>query len=125
MIINKYKRKVEKNKVVKKEEIGMKVGGKKGDGNNVSEGKRGGKVIGTKKIVDDALKQCKDVTHCLVFQRTKADVPWTQGRDLWWHEELEKYPSYIAPESMNSEDPLFLLYTSGSHRTSIAQACWR
>ncbi|KAI4141457.1 MAG: hypothetical protein LQ341_003515 [Variospora aurantia] len=78
------------------------------------EGRRGGKVIGTKKIVDDALKQCPDVTHCLVFKRTGADVPWTKNRDLWWHEEMERYPSYIAPESMNSEDPLFLLYTSGS-----------
>lgn len=78
------------------------------------EGKRGGKVIGTKKIVDDALKQCPDVSHCLVFKRTGADVPWTKGRDWWWHEELEKYPNYIPPESMNSEDPLFLLYTSGS-----------
>ncbi|KAL2057012.1 hypothetical protein ABVK25_002751 [Lepraria finkii] len=80
------------------------------------EGKRGGKVIGTKKIVDDALKQCPDVKHCLVFRRTGADLSknWTKGRDLWWHEETEKYPNYIAPESMNSEDPLFLLYTSGS-----------
>lgn len=78
------------------------------------EGKRGGKLIGTKKIVDDALKQCPDVTHCLVYQRTGADVPWTKGRDLWWHEETEKWPAYYAPESMSSEDPLFLLYTSGS-----------
>jgi len=78
------------------------------------EGKRGGKLIGTKKIVDDALKQCPDVTHCLVFKRTGAEVPMTKGRDWWWHEEVEKWPSYIAPEPMNSEDPLFLLYTSGS-----------
>ncbi|KIH94729.1 acetyl-CoA synthetase [Sporothrix brasiliensis 5110] len=78
------------------------------------EGKRGGKLIGTKKIVDDALKQCPDVRHVLVYKRTGADVPFTKGRDLWWHEEVEKWPSYIAPEPMNSEDPLFLLYTSGS-----------
>ncbi|KAI9640080.1 acetyl-coenzyme A synthetase 2 [Ciborinia camelliae] len=78
------------------------------------EGKRGGKLIGTKKIVDDALKQCPDVTHCLVYRRTGADVPMTKGRDWWWHEEVDKWPSYIAPEPMNSEDPLFLLYTSGS-----------
>ncbi|KAL8968581.1 MAG: hypothetical protein Q9183_002396 [Haloplaca sp. 2 TL-2023] len=78
------------------------------------EGRRGGKTIGTKKIVDDALKQCPGVTNCLVFKRTGADVPWTEGRDLWWHEEMAKWPSYIAPEPMNSEDPLFLLYTSGS-----------
>ena len=78
------------------------------------EGRRGGKTISTKKIVDDALKQCPDVTGCLVYRRTGAQVPWTDGRDFWWHEEVEKYPNYIAPESMNSEDPLFLLYTSGS-----------
>ncbi|EEQ84905.1 acetyl-coenzyme A synthetase [Blastomyces dermatitidis ER-3] len=78
------------------------------------EGKRGGKLIGTKKIVDEALSQCPDVTNCIVYKRTGADVPWTKGRDLWWHEEVEKYPNYIPPESMNSEDPLFLLYTSGS-----------
>ena len=78
------------------------------------EGKRGGKIIGTKKIVDEALKQCPDVTHCLVFKRTGAEVPWTEGRDLWWAEETEKWPAYYAPESMSAEDPLFLLYTSGS-----------
>jgi len=78
------------------------------------EGRRGGKLIGTKKIVDDALKACPDVSHCLVYKRTGADVPWTGGRDLWWHEEAEKWPAYFAPEPMNSEDPMFLLYTSGS-----------
>ncbi|KAL2005752.1 hypothetical protein VTN00DRAFT_10245 [Thermoascus crustaceus] len=78
------------------------------------EGKRGGKVIGTKRIVDEALKQCPDVNTVLVYKRTGADVPWTKGRDLWWHEEVEKFPNYLAPESMSSEDPLFLLYTSGS-----------
>jgi acetyl-CoA synthetase len=78
------------------------------------EGKRGGKLIGTKKIVDDALKQCPDVSHVLVFKRTGADVPMTKGRDWWWHEEVEKYPAYIPPVPMNAEDPLFLLYTSGS-----------
>ncbi|KAK1836169.1 hypothetical protein QBC39DRAFT_248782, partial [Podospora conica] len=78
------------------------------------EGKRGGKLIGTKKIVDDALKQCPDVSHVLVYKRTGADVPWTQGRDFWWHEEVDKWPAYMAPEPVNSEDPLFLLYTSGS-----------
>jgi len=78
------------------------------------EGKRGGKLIGTKKIVDDALRQCGDVSHVLVYRRTGAEIPWTEGRDWWWHEEVEKWPSYIAPEYVNSEDPLFLLYTSGS-----------
>ncbi|KKY18542.1 putative acetyl-coenzyme a synthetase [Phaeomoniella chlamydospora] len=78
------------------------------------EGKRGGKLIGTKKIVDEALKKCPDVTGVLMYKRTGADVPFTPGRDFWWHEEVEKYPNYLAPEPVNSEDPLFLLYTSGS-----------
>ncbi len=78
------------------------------------EGKRGGKLIGTKKIVDEALRQCPDVTHCLVYKRTGAEVPWTKGRDLWWTEEMDKWPAYYPPEPMSSEDPLFLLYTSGS-----------
>lgn len=78
------------------------------------EGKRGGKVIGTKRIVDDALKQCPDVKNVIVFRRTGADVPMTEGRDVWWHEEVNKYPGYCAPALMDSEDPLFLLYTSGS-----------
>ncbi len=78
------------------------------------EGKRGGKLIGTKKIVDDALRQCPDVKNCLVFKRTGADIPMTPGRDVWWHEEVEKWPAYVAPEPMSAEDPLFLLYTSGS-----------
>ncbi|KJZ75043.1 Acetyl-coenzyme A synthetase [Hirsutella minnesotensis 3608] len=78
------------------------------------EGKRGGKLIGTKKIVDDALKQCPGVTNVLVYKRTGADVPMQAGRDCWWHEEVDKWPNYIAPEVMNAEDPLFLLYTSGS-----------
>ena len=70
------------------------------------EGKRGGKMIGIKNIVDEALKQCPDITNCIVFKQTGADVPWSKGRDLWWHEEVEKYPNYLAPESMDSEDPL-------------------
>ncbi|ROT43280.1 acetate-CoA ligase [Sodiomyces alkalinus F11] len=78
------------------------------------EGKRGGKLIGTKKIVDDALKQCPGVSHVLVYKRTGAEIPFTEGRDLWWHEEVEKWPAYFPPVPVNSEDPLFLLYTSGS-----------
>lgn len=78
------------------------------------EGRRGGKLIGIKKMADEALGRCPSIKRCLVFKRTGADVPMTDGRDLWWHEETERYPNYIAPESMNSEDPLFILHTSGS-----------
>lgn len=78
------------------------------------EGKRGGKNIGTKRIVDDALKQCPDVKHCLIFKRTGSEVPWTEGRDYWWDEEVKKYPGFCPCTPVSSEDPLFLLYTSGS-----------
>ncbi|KII91960.1 hypothetical protein PLICRDRAFT_105896 [Plicaturopsis crispa FD-325 SS-3] len=78
------------------------------------EGKRGGKTIATKAIVDAALKECPKVEHVLVLQRTGNDVAWTEGRDQWWHEEIAKVPAYCAPEIMSSEDPLFILYTSGS-----------
>ena len=79
------------------------------------ESKRGGKTIETKKIVDDALKECPKVRNVIVFKRTgNSHVPFSPGRDLWWHEELAKYGPYFPPVPVNSEDPLFLLYTSGS-----------
>ncbi|CAI6013893.1 unnamed protein product [Clonostachys chloroleuca] len=74
---------------------------------------RGGKIIGLKKIVDEALADVHDL-KTLVFKAGKIDVSWTEGRDYWWHEEVEKWPAYCPAESMDSEDPLFLLYTSGS-----------
>ncbi|KAI9322515.1 acetyl-coenzyme A synthetase [Dichotomocladium elegans] len=81
------------------------------------EGRRGGKNIATKRIVDDALRDqhaSAIVEHVIVFRRTGSDVPWEKNRDLWWHEEMSNARSVCAPEPMNSEDPLFLLYTSGS-----------
>ncbi|KAK9472660.1 uncharacterized protein V1510DRAFT_416545 [Dipodascopsis tothii] len=78
------------------------------------EGRRGGKTIGTKKIVDEALRNCPDVKHVLVHKRTGAEIPWTEGRDYWWHEETQKYRPYFPPVECAAEDPLFLLYTSGS-----------
>ncbi|KIJ16586.1 hypothetical protein PAXINDRAFT_11037 [Paxillus involutus ATCC 200175] len=78
------------------------------------EGRRGGKSIATKMIVDAAVKECPGVEHVLVLKRTGGQVPWTAGRDLWWHEETAKVPNYCPPEIMSSEDPLFILYTSGS-----------
>ncbi|KAI8883398.1 acyl-activating enzyme [Backusella circina FSU 941] len=81
------------------------------------EGRRGGKSIATKRIVDEALKNAPTVDNVLVLRRTGSAVPFTTDRDLWWHEEVAKARPYCAPENMNSEDPLFLLYTSGSTGT--------
>lgn len=79
------------------------------------ESKRGGKTIETKKIVDEALKELPAVRNVLVFKRTgSTHVPFSKGRDLWWHDELAKYGNYFPPTPVNAEDPLFLLYTSGS-----------
>lgn len=78
------------------------------------EGKRGGKTVYTKKIVDEGLKDAPSVEKVLVYKRTGNPVPWTQGRDFWWHEEVSKKRPYLAPTPVSAEDPLFLLYTSGS-----------
>lgn len=81
------------------------------------EGRRGGKNIPTKRIVDDALNDqtaAGIVENVIIYRRTGSAVPWVEGRDLWWHEEMNKARSVCPPESMNAEDPLFLLYTSGS-----------
>ncbi|BGP34062.1 acetyl-coenzyme A synthetase 2 [Rhodotorula toruloides] len=78
------------------------------------EGKRGGKTIATKSIVDAALTECPLVEHCLVLKRTGGNIKWTEGRDHWWHEEKDKVQPYCPVEIVSSEDPLFILYTSGS-----------
>ncbi|KAG0259788.1 acetyl-CoA synthetase [Mortierella polycephala] len=78
------------------------------------QGKRGGKTVETKKIVDEALKACPSVETVIVCQRTGADVPMKEGRDFWWSDEVSKRCNYLTPETMHAEDPLFLLYTSGS-----------
>ena len=44
----------------------------------------------------------------------KGDTPWTEGRDKWWDEEVAGQSSECAPEWMDAEDPLFMLFTSGS-----------
>lgn len=81
------------------------------------EGRRGGKNIATKRIVDAAVKDSPCVEHVLVCRRTGSEIPWTAGRDKWWHEERAKARPYSAPVNVSSEDPLFLLYTSGSTGT--------
>ncbi|KAG2222721.1 hypothetical protein INT45_011209 [Circinella minor] len=81
------------------------------------EGRRGGKNIATKRIVDAAVKDSPCVDHVLVCRRTGSEVPWTAPRDKWWHEETVKARPYCPPVSVNAEDPMFLLYTSGSTGT--------
>jgi acetyl-CoA synthetase len=78
------------------------------------EGLRGGRKVPLKANADEALRKVSGVEKVLVVGRTGAEVPWTPGRDLWLHEELAKVSDECPPEEMNAEDPLFILYTSGS-----------
>lgn len=54
------------------------------------------------------------VEHVLVVRRTEIPVEWTEGRDLWWHETVDKADTTHTAEPFDSEHPLFLLYTSGT-----------
>jgi len=75
---------------------------------------RGTKVVPMKTTVDQAVDGLNVIETVIVFKRTNADVPWTSGRDKWWHEEMAKVDAECPCESMDAEDPLFILYTSGS-----------
>lgn len=78
------------------------------------EGRRGGKTIPLKTFVDRALQKVPGVRHVLVVKNTGADVPMEGARDFWYHDEEPKASADCPAEKMDAEDPLFLLYTSGS-----------
>jgi acetyl-CoA synthetase len=78
------------------------------------EGLRGGRKVGLKKNADEAAKECPGLKTVIVVQHTGGKVEWTEGRDVWYHEETAKVSADCPPEEMNAEDPLFILYTSGS-----------
>mgnify|MGYP006144309479 CR=1 FL=1 len=76
---------------------------------------RRGKVLPLKETVDEALSKSPTVEKCLVLKRIgQADVPMTEGRDVWWHEIVEKQTGDLPAEPLDSETTLFILYTSGS-----------
>jgi acetyl-CoA synthetase len=78
------------------------------------EGVRGGRTIPLKKNTDEALKKTKGGEKVLVVRRTGNNIAWTEGRDIWLHDELVKVSGDCPVEEMSAEDPLFILYTSGS-----------
>jgi acetyl-CoA synthetase len=78
------------------------------------EGVRGGKIIPLKANVDKAIERVGGVDSVLVVRHTGNDVNWKAGRDVWWHEEMETVSADCPAEEMAAEDPLFVLYTSGS-----------
>ena len=78
------------------------------------EGVRGGKIIPLKRNVDIALSECPDVRHCLVVERTFAEIPWMEGRDIKHSKVFANASEDCDCEPMDAEDPFFILYTSGS-----------
>ena len=79
-------------------------------------GYRRGGIVPLKKNSDEALTDTPSIEKVVVVKRVgdKADIKMKKGRDFWWHELMEKAPSYCEPEKMDSEDMLFMLYTSGT-----------
>ncbi len=75
--------------------------------------RRGGEVK-LKAIVDEALERCATVKSVVVYRRSGTEVAMKEGRDVWWHDAMEGVEAVCAPEWMEAEDPLYLLYTSGT-----------
>ncbi len=75
---------------------------------------RGGRVTNLKDSVNQALLNDFDEVKCLVVKRTGQQIAWRDGLDYWLHEMEDKVSADCKPTEMNAEDPLFILYTSGS-----------
>jgi acetyl-CoA synthetase len=78
------------------------------------EGLRGGRKVPLKANVDAAVKKTNCVKHVLVVKHTGGAVDWNARRDVWLHEAAANVSAECPAEPMNAEDPLFILYTSGS-----------
>ena len=77
-------------------------------------GYRRGQMVPLKQNVDHALKGDDSVKKVIVFKRADLDIHIEEGRDVWWHREMEYVGADCPPEHLDSEHPLFILYTSGS-----------
>jgi acetyl-CoA synthetase len=75
---------------------------------------RRGAIVPLKKNVDDALRGETTVKRVIVFRRAGNDIHIEEGRDVWWHRELEYVDAHCPPVALDSEHPLYILYTSGS-----------
>ncbi|PLW76268.1 acetate--CoA ligase [Cohaesibacter celericrescens] len=78
------------------------------------QGLRGGRKVALKTNVNAAFEKVDHDAKILVVKRTGGDVPMTDGRDVWYDDIVGPASADCAPEPMNAEDPLFILYTSGS-----------
>jgi acetyl-CoA synthetase len=75
---------------------------------------RRGNEIQLKRTVDEAMAACHSVKHVIVYRRTGSPVEMTEGRDHWWHDLVADASPDCPAEHMDSEDPLYILYTSGT-----------
>ncbi|MBA2325959.1 MAG: acetate--CoA ligase [Actinobacteria bacterium] len=75
---------------------------------------RRGQVVPLKDSADAAVADTPSIEKVLVLRRTEQDIPWTDGRDVWWHDLVPSQPAECPCEPMDSEDLLYLLYTSGT-----------
>ena len=78
---------------------------------------RRGKPAPMKENTDQAVAETPSIEHVLVVKRTETEVPWTEGRDVWWHEVVDRQSDTHEPEAFDAENPLFILYTSGTTGT--------
>jgi len=77
-------------------------------------GYRRGRVIPLKEAADTALQSCPSIEKVVVVKRTGEDVAWNEKSDLWWHEICDAASEKCEPEKLDTEHPLFILYTSGT-----------
>jgi acetyl-CoA synthetase len=75
---------------------------------------RRGHVVPLKDIADEAITETPSIDHVLVLRRTGSDVAMVDGRDHWWHDLVPAQSVECTPEQMDSEDVLYILYTSGT-----------
>jgi len=78
------------------------------------QGWRRGKKVPLKENCDVAMEQTPSLRHCIVAKRVGDPVAMKPGRDVWWEDVVKDQPAACAPEAMNAEDLLYLLYTSGT-----------
>ncbi len=75
---------------------------------------RRGNEVKLKAAVDEALKACPSVKNVIVYRRSGSTIAMQSGRDHWWHELMEKSSDQCPADALDSEHPLYILYTSGT-----------
>jgi acetyl-CoA synthetase len=77
-------------------------------------GYRRGSPSALKPAVDEAVSRTESVRNVLVVRRTEQDVAWNEGRDLWWHDVVDRQSTEHTAEAFDAEHPLYIMYTSGT-----------